>query len=204
MASDDLISGRAEAITDFLQRRRSVVARNQQTDPIPEGDLNIILSCGIRVPDHGALAPWRIVVIDKQAGAWLGEEILAPAFQAEHSDATEAMLTAERNRFLRGGVVLAVLSTPQESKKIPLWEMELSAGAVCTNLVVAATALGYGAQWLTEWPAYNKAVLSALGGAENTDKIAGFIYVGQRQTAPEERRRPDPQIVISRLTVPNP
>ena len=204
MASDDLISGRAEAITDFLQRRRSVVARNQQTDPIPEEDLNIILSCGIRVPDHGALAPWRIVVIDKQAGAWLGEEILAPAFQAEHSDATEAMLTAERNRFLRGGVVLAVLSTPQESKKIPLWEMELSAGAVCTNLVVAATALGYGAQWLTEWPAYNKAVLSALGGAENTDKIAGFIYVGQRQTEPEERRRPDPQIVISRLTVPNP
>ena len=166
--------------------------------------MNIILSCGIRVPDHGALAPWRIVVIDKQAGAWLGEEILAPAFQAEHSDATEAMLTAERNRFLRGGVVLAVLSTPQESKKIPLWEMELSAGAVCTNLVVAATALGYGAQWLTEWPAYNKAVLSALGGAENTDKIAGFIYVGQKQTAPEERRRPDPQIVISRLTVPNP
>ena len=204
MASDDLISGRAEAITDFLQRRRSVVARNQQTEPIPDADLNIILSCGIRVPDHGALAPWRIVVIDKQAGAWLGEEILAPAFQAEHSDATEAMLTAERNRFLRGGVVLAVLSTPQESKKIPLWEMELSAGAVCTNLVVAATALGYGAQWLTEWPAYNKAVLSALGGAENTDKIAGFIYVGQRQTAPEERRRPDPQTVISRLTVPNP
>ena len=204
MTSDDLISGRAEAVTDFLQRRRSVVARNQQTDPIPDADLNIILSCGIRVPDHGALAPWRIVVIDKQAGAWLGEEILAPAFQAEHSDATEAMLTAERNRFLRGGVVLAVLSTPQESKKIPLWEMELSAGAVCTNLVVAATALGYGAQWLTEWPAYNKAVLSALGGAENTDKIAGFIYVGQRQTEPEERRRPDPQIVISRLTVPNP
>lgn len=204
MTSDDLISGRAEAVTDFLQRRRSVVARNQQTEPIPDADLNIILSCGIRVPDHGALAPWRIVVIDKQAGAWLGEEILAPAFQAEHSDATEAMLTAERNRFLRGGVVLAVLSTPQESKKIPLWEMELSAGAVCTNLVVAATALGYGAQWLTEWPAYNKAVLSALGGAENTDKIAGFIYVGQRQTEPEERRRPDPQIVISRLTVPNP
>lgn len=203
MASDRQISQPANVITDFLQTRRSVVARNQQTDPISRADLTTILSCGIRVPDHGALAPWRIVVIDKQAGAWLGDEVLVPEFQAQHADATEAMLTAERNRFLRGGVVLAVLSTPKDSKKIPVWEMELSAGAVCTTLVTAATALGYGAQWLTEWPAYNAAVLSALGGTENTDKIAGFIYVGQRQTPPEERRRPDPQMVISTLTVPN-
>lgn len=184
-----------EVIT-FLQNRRSVLTKTLDTDPLERESIETILNCGLRVPDHGALAPWKVVVIEKAAGSWFGTEVLAPTFMANHSDATEAMLDAERTRFTRGGVVFAVISTPVESLKIKDFEMQLSAGAVCLNLVSAGLALGYGAQWLTEWPAFDDTVLDALGGRVGTDKIAGFVYVGKKTIEPKPRRRPDPATTV--------
>lgn len=176
----------------FLQKRRSVLTKTLDTEPLDREAIETLLNCGLRVPDHGALAPWKIIVIEKEAGSWLGRELLAPTFAAQHADASEAMLEAERVRFTRAGVVLAVLSTPVDSLKITPFEMQLSAGAVCLNLVSAGLAMGYGAQWLTEWPAFDDGVLNALGGRIGTDKIAGFVYVGKKTVEPNERRRPDP------------
>ena len=151
-------------ITEFLKNRRSVLIKNLNAAPIDTGDIDEILECGLRVPDHGVLGPWRIRVITPETGAHLGQHILAPEFAAKQADATEAMLTFERHRFTRTGAVLAVISTPMEHSKIPAWEMHLSAGALCINLLHGALALGYGAQWVTEWYAHNDRLLTELGG----------------------------------------
>lgn len=185
-----------DTVISFLQSRRSVLTKTLSTEPLDRDTIDTILSCGLRVPDHGALAPWKIIVIDKDAGAWFGSEILAPTFAEKHEEATEAMLEAEHNRFTRAGIVFAVLSTPVESLKITPFEMQLSAGAVCLNLVSAGLAMGYGAQWLTEWPAFDDGVLEALGGRVGDDKIAGFVYVGKKTVEPKPRRRPDPALTV--------
>ena len=184
-------------ILEFIRTRRSVVIRNLNNSALPKTDLELIIECGLRVPDHAMLAPWRLCVILPEQGRHLGQQVLVPEFKRLNPDATEAMLEFEAARFTRTGAVVAVISSPQEHPKIPLWEMQLSAGAVCQNLLTSALALGYGAQWVTEWYAYNDKLLTTLGGTAGTDRFAGFVYIGMKNEAPTERRRPDKQDVVS-------
>lgn len=186
-------------VINFLQSRRSVTAKNMDSSFVTDDDLNNILSCGIRVPDHGALTPWILTVIKDEARYRIGNKILAPEFKLNNPDASKEEIEYERNRFIRASVVIGVLSKPVSHPKIPLWEMELSAGAVCANLLIAAQSLGYAAQWLTEWYSYNKIMIKEIGGDPKTDKIAGFIYIGDKVKQPIERRRPLKEKVIKFL-----
>ena len=186
-------------VINFLQSRRSVTAKNMDSSFVTDDDLNNILSCGIRVPDHGALTPWILTVIKDEARYRIGNKILAPEFKLNNPDASKEEIEYERNRFKRASVVIGVLSKPVSHPKIPLWEMELSAGAVCANLLIAAQSLGYAAQWLTEWYSYNKIMIKEIDGNPKTDKIAGFIYIGDKVKQPMERRRPLKEKVIKFL-----
>ena len=186
-------------VINFLQSRRSVTAKNMNSSFVADDDLNNILDCGIRVPDHGALTPWFLTVIKDEARYRIGNKILAPEFKLNNPDASKEEIEFERNRFIRASVVIGVLSKPVSHPKIPLWEMELSAGAVCANLLIAAQSLGYAAQWLTEWYSYNKIMIKEIGGDPKTDKIAGFIYIGDKVKQPIERRRPLKEKVIKFL-----
>ena len=186
-------------VINFLQSRRSVTAKNMDSSFVTDDDLNNILACGIRVPDHGALTPWNLTVIKDEARYRIGNKILAPEFKLNNPDASKEEIEFERNRFIRTSVVIGVLSKPVSHPKIPLWEMELSAGAVCANLLIAAQSLGYAAQWLTEWYSYNKIMIKEIGGDPKTDKIAGFIYIGDKVKQPIERRRPLKEKVIKFL-----
>ena len=183
-------------VINFLQSRRSVTAKNMNSSFVADDDLNNILDCGIRVPDHGALTPWILTVIKDEARYRIGNKILAPEFKLNNPDASKEEIEYERNRFIRASVVIGVLSKPVSHPKIPLWEMELSAGAVCANLLIASQSLGYAAQWLTEWYSYNKIMIREIGGDPKTDKIAGFIYIGDKVKQPIERRRPLKEKVI--------
>ena len=167
---------------------------------VKESDLNDILACGIRVPDHGALNPWLLTVIKDKARFRLGAEILVPEYILNYPEATKEEINFEKNRFLRASAVIAVLFKPVSHSKIPHWEMELSTGAVCSNILVAAQSLGYAAQWLTEWYSYNDKMIRAVGGKPETDKLAGFIYIGDKEKEPIERRRPKTEKVIKFLT----
>ena len=186
-------------IIDFLQIRRSVTAKSMTNENFNDEDLNTILNCGIRVPDHGALNPWKLTVIKNDAKLRLGNDVLAKEFNINHPEASEDEIDYERKRFCRASVVIAVLFKPVSHPKIPLWEMQLSAGAVCTTLLIASQSLGYAAQWLTEWYAYNRNMIKELGGNPDTDKIAGFIYIGNKDKSPIERRRPKKKNVIEYL-----
>ena len=187
-------------IIKFLQTRRSITAKNMICNEVNEDDLDDILSCGVRVPDHGALNPWELIVIKGDAKLRIGNDILADEYQLNNPDASEDEINYERNRLCRASVVIAVLFKPVSHPKIPFWEMQLSSGAVCSNLLVAAQSLGYAAQWLTEWYAYNNSMIKELGGNPETDKIAGFIYIGDKDKTPIERRRPNKEKVIRYIT----
>ena len=188
-------------VINFLKTRRSVTAKNMVSGFVTDDDLNNILSCAIRVPDHGALTPWLLTVIKDKARNRIGNEILAREFEARNAEASEEEIDFERHRFLRASVVIGVLFKPVSHPKIPLWEMELSTGAVCSNILTAAQSLGYAAQWLTEWYSYNESMIRELGGNPEADKIAGFIYIGDKEKAPIERRRPIKEKVVQFLDV---
>jgi nitroreductase len=174
---------------DLLLTRRSVKAVTL-TGPGPsKAELETILRAGMRVPDHGKLAPWRFIVIEGAAREKLGE-LFASIYKRNNPDAKESQVQYNRDLALRAPVVVAVLSAPVIPHKIPVWEQELSAGAACQNMLIAATAMGHGVQWVTEWPAYDRDVIKALGGGE-VDRIAGFLYFGTRTETPDDRPRPD-------------
>jgi len=183
-------------VIKFLQSRRSITAKNMICNEVNEDDLDDILKCGIRVPDHGALNPWELIVINGNAKLRLGNDILAKEYQLINPEASVDDINYERSRLCRASVVIAVLFKPVSHPKIPFWEMQLSCGAVCSNLLIAAQSLGYAAQWLTEWYAYNNSMIIELGGNPDTDKIAGFIYIGDKEKTPIERRRPSKEKVI--------
>ena len=186
-------------VISFLSTRRSVTAKTMAVGQVDPTHLDAILTAGIRVPDHGALKPWKLVVITGEARARLDREVIHAEFIAENPDVKPEVEAVETGRLQRADVVIAVLSTPVEHPKINVWEMQLSAGAVCTTLLYAAQSFDYAAQWLTEWYAYSDRMLTALGGRPGTDRIAGFIYIGEKIKPPIERTRPDPEKVIARL-----
>ena len=173
---------------EFLKTRRSVLARNME-EPGPSADvLREILTAATRVPDHGKLAPWRLVVLQEEARATLGK-IAADALAVQAVDKSVDAYASSAAQFLRAPCVIAVLACPKAHPKIPRSEMILSAGAVCMTLLTAAQSLGFAAQWLTGDVAYEPAVLQCLGGHAG-DEIAGFIYIGTPTQAPSERARP--------------
>lgn len=185
---------------DFLLKRRSVVAR-MMTGPGPsDADLEKILRTGMRVPDHGRLTPWRFIVIRGDARARMGE-IVGEAYRKANPDCIEEQVEIERERFMRAPVIVAVASRTNPEHKIPEWEQILSSGAACQNMLSAALSMGYAAQWITEWPAYNAGIRTALG-LEPADRIAGFLYFGSMTDAPTDRERPDYGNIVSEWTGP--
>jgi nitroreductase len=183
----------APAALDLLLSRRSGSAK-AMTEPGPsKKQLAEILKASARAPDHGKLFPWRFLVIEDKGRSRAGD-ILAEVMEAEGERAKQ--VEEERERFLRAPVVVAVISAAREQHKIPVWEQELSAGAVCQNMLIAATASGFVAQWVTEWYAYHPVVKQRLGLTAG-ERIAGFIYIGTAKDELEERPRPDMDKIVS-------
>ena len=184
---------------DFYLKRQSVLAKKMSPKPIKKGDLNQIIQAGIRVPDHGALNPWKLVIIQGEQLAKIDKDIILKEYIKKNPNSDKYFHEIESKRFQRAGAVIAVLSTPVDHPSIPLWEMQLSSGAVCMNLLSCAQSLGYAAQWLTEWYSYNDTMLTHLGGRVGIDKISGFIYIGHKTEEPKERKRPNPADVLTYL-----
>jgi len=184
-----------EALPLLLSRRSGSAKTMTGPGPGPE-DLRHILTAGARVPDHGKLAPWRFIVFEDEGRARMGE-ILTAAIMKEPG-VTQTRIEQERGRFLRAPIVIAVVARLREQIPIPLWEQELSAGAACQNMLIAAHALGFVAQWVTEWYAYHPEVLERIG-VKAGERVAGFIYVGTSTVPLEERPRPDIDTITTRF-----
>ncbi|MCJ7995801.1 nitroreductase [Rhizobium cremeum] len=175
-------------LIDYLAVRRSVPAF-QMSEPGPTtAEIERILTLAVRVPDHGKIAPWRFIVYRGEERVRIGEALLALALE-KNPDLSEEMVTVERTRFTRAPVVIGVVSKAGPHVKIPEWEQLMSAGAVCLNLLMAANAVGFVSNWLTEWFAYDERAYPLLG-IQPGEKVAGFIHVGSTTFPITERPRP--------------
>lgn len=184
--------------TIHLLRSRRSVAPNMLAEPGPSPDeVETLLLIASRVPDHGRLTPWRFIVLEKEGRRQVGEAI-AEAFASDEPGVDEDRVAFERGRLSRAPAVIVVVSRAKPHVKIPDWEQVMSAGAVCMNLVVAANAMGFGTAWLTEWYAFDRRVLDALG-LEPHERIAGFIHIGTPKEPPVERPRPALADLVTRL-----
>jgi nitroreductase len=179
---------------ELLTTRRSLPNEyHQEPGPTP-AEVETILRCATRVPDHAKLAPWRIHVVQGDARRKLGDQF-ARIYAEKHPNALPQQLEAERKRPCRSPLLL-IVSTRITSDRVPRWEQILSGGAVCQNIVIAATALGYAVQWLTDWIAYDDQVKAALG-VPIEDQFLGFLYIGTPSVVPQERPRPDLDEVVT-------
>ena len=180
----------------LLSARRSTPAiACAEPGPTPE-QLDLILTLGARVPDHGKLAPWRFIVIEGEAREALDAR-LAAALKASDPDIGPGRLAQQASQFSQSALVIGVVSRAGPHVKIPEWEQVLSAGAVCMNVVTAANALGFGAQWLTGWAAYAPEALAILGVGDS-EKVAGFIHIGTPTQTLPDRPRPELSDVVTR------
>lgn len=178
----------------FLNGRRSVPARQLEAPAPDAAVLERMLAAAVRVPDHGKRVPWRFVRIAGDAREALGEALVARALERD-PDAGAAVLDKDRNRF-HAPLAIAVVARLGADEKIPEAERFASACCVCFALLMAAQAEGFGAQWLTGWPAYDEAILRLLGlGAD--ERIAGFIHIGTPRIEAPERDRPDPRALLT-------
>ena len=185
----------ADTLALLARRRSTKVAHFIEPGP-NSAEIDALIRLAARVPDHGKLGPWRFVVMEGEARGRAGEAIAAVIAGDEGVD--ELRLTAARNHFKRAPAVVMVVSTAAPHAKIPEWEQQLSSGAVCFSMLVAAHAMGYAACWLTEWPAYDARTRAALGLAEH-ERVAGFVYLGTAREQPTERVRADAGARISRF-----
>ncbi len=172
-----------------LQVRRSVPAAGLGA-PGPAADqVRQMATIAARVPDHGKITPWRFVIYPMAARQKFGQWFVAAAEHARGPLSREE-IQKERARLTRAPVVVGVLSTPVNHPKVPQWEQVLSAGAACLNFLHAANALGFDAQWLTEWYALDRQMAARMG-ARPGERFAGFIHIGTALEPKTERARPD-------------
>lgn len=182
-------------LRDYLLTRRSVgIAFLGEPGPTPD-ELEQILRIGTRVPDHGKITPWRLVIIEGEDRAKAGEK-LARIMEQANPKLDASSLEAERKRFLPAPLTIGVISSPQPHPKVPQLEQLLSAGNVAFNLLHAAHALGFAASWVTRWYAFD-AEAAAMLGARKDEQFVGFIHIGTPTATIEDRPRPDLESIVT-------
>lgn len=189
-----------ESLLSLLESRRSAAA-GLMGEPGPnERQLRRLLTIAARAPDHGLLEPWRFIIIEGEARAQASQR-LAECYRTENAAMEQGKLqkfAALMGRLFTGAPVTAiVVSRPDPAAKIPVFEQELSAGAVCMNLLTAAHAMGFAANWVTGFSASSPGAREILGVAPG-EKIAGVIFIGTVKEKPADRKRPDVDLLATR------
>ena len=184
------------SLLTFLKTRKSASAKAMGEPGPSPSVLDEIMRLSLRVPDHGKLAPWRFVVFEGAARAKVGEAFKARWAELNPTHGAEA-LEFHVGLFMRAPVVVVVVSTAAEHVKIPIWEQQLSAAALSFNLVLAAQAYGFDAQWQSDWVAYDAKAKAAMGVSE-AEKIAGVVYIGTSTLPLEDRPRPELASIVTR------
>lgn len=185
------------AAMDFLLSRRSRPAKTLAF-PVPtDQELQPILTAAARTPDHGKLEPWRFIILTDAALPRLAD--LTEQRGLSLGIDTDKLAKAKA-QFASAGLVVAVISSPKPSEKVPYLEQIYSAGAVCLALVNAALASGWGANWLSGWMAFDSEILSHGLKLSEGETVAGFIHIGSETSAPPDRPRPDLKSITTWVT----
>lgn len=184
------------SVLAFLRSRKSASAKAMMGPGPSTLQIAEILEIAVRVPDHGKLTPWRFILFEGDARAKAGEAF-SRVWAERHPSHGQDSLNFQAGIFMRAPVVLAVVSMAADHVKIPIWEQRMSAAAVCYNVLLAATAMGFAAQWQSDWVVYDEAA-KAVMGISVAEKVAGIIYMGQTSVPLEDRPRPDALALLTR------
>ncbi len=176
-------------IVDFLLRRNSAPIHELKEPAPSDGEIETLMRVATRVPDHGRMEPWRFILYRGDAREKVGK-MLADLAEKREGPLNEVRRDKELTRFSRAPLVIGVVSAPRQNPKIPDWEMQLSGGAAAMNLIIAANAMGYGTNWITNWYAYDEEGRRLLGLAPH-ERVIGFVHVGTFSGTVPERPRPD-------------
>src|SRR5436853_297976 len=182
---------------DLLKSRTSVAAANLGEPGPSESQINEMLTIATRVPDHGKLTPWRFILFRGDARFAVGEQLAELRLRNE-PEISPGFIQQDRMRLALSPLAIVVVSRAAPHPKIPEWEQVMSAGAAAMNLVLAAHAMGFGANWMTEWYAYDRTALDALGLAPN-ERIAAFVHIGRPTGPPADRPRPPLSEIATRF-----
>ena len=177
----------------FLARRQSQPAKTFTGLCPDRAALMPILTAAVRVPDHGKLEPWRLIVLERADMARLAD--LAET-RARETGGDAERIEKGRGQFDRGALAVVVISSPKDHPKVPVSEQVLSAGALCLGLVNAATAAGWGANWLTGWVAHDAGFAARAFGCSGAESVAGIVHIGQPTNPAPDRPRPDPARIV--------
>jgi nitroreductase len=178
----------------LMKTRRSGRPRDLVAPGPRPAQLREIFEIAMRTPDHGKLHPWRFVHV-KRGRRPAFAALLQLAYRVENPAPGRLEIEANERFAHQAPELVVALSSPTPGIKIPVWEQELSCGAACMNLLLAAHASGFAAGWVTGWAAYSPEVLAAFGAPP--ERIAGFIFLGAPGAELEERARPDYDEVVS-------
>ena len=179
----------ASPIIDFLLTRSSAPIHELREPAPSDSEIETMLTIASRVPDHGRLTPWRFILYRGEAREKIGEK-LAELAEKREGPLTEGRRNQELTRFSRAPLVIGVVSSPKENPKIPQWEMFLSGGMAALNLMIAANALGYATNMITNWYSDVEEGRALLGLAPH-ERVVGFVHIGTYEGTAPERPRPD-------------
>ncbi|MCR4268871.1 nitroreductase [Nitratireductor sp. ZSWI3] len=183
------------SVLDFMLARKSAPIQDLAEPAPSDEEIRTILTAAARVPDHGRLTPWRFILYRGDARHAIGEK-LAELAQEREGPLPEMRLEKERTRFSRAPLVIGVVSVPKKSPTIPEWELFLSGGMAAMNLMIAANAMGYGTNLITNWYSNDAEGRRILGLAPD-ERVIGFVHIGSFDGEVPERPRPDVDALIS-------
>ena len=183
---------------ELLATRRSLPLRALVAPGPSAAELDTMLAIAARVPDHGRLVPWRFIVLEGEARAEAGRRFDA-LYKAQNPDLPDAKAQMWRDYMMRAPVTVVAVSRPDPAAKVPEFNQVLSAGAACMNLIAAATAMGYAAHWLLKWPGRDPEA-AALLGVLPSERVAGFLHLGNPADVVADRPRPDMAALVTRWT----
>lgn len=176
-------------IVDFLLTRGSAPIQELKEPAPSDAEIETLIRIASRVPDHGRLEPWRFILYRGEAREKIGEK-LADLAEKREGPLPEGRVSQEKARFSRAPLVIGVIHVPRENPKIPQWEMLLSGAAAAMNLVIAANAMGYSTNWITNWYSDVEEGRRILGLAPE-ERVIGFVHIGTFSGEKVERPRPD-------------
>jgi len=183
------------SVLDFMLARRSTPVKDLAEPAPSQEELESILKAASRVPDHGRLTPWRFILYRGDVRATIGDALAERAVERE-GELPQARIEQERTRFSRAPLVIGVICVPKESPAIPEWEMFLSGGMAAMNLMIAANALGYGTNLITNWYS-NDAEGRRILGLAPQERVIGFVHIGSYDVELMERPRPELATIVS-------
>lgn len=184
-----------QAAFDFFRTRKSVPLTQFKGPGPDDAQITELLEIAARVPDHGRVEPWRFIIYRGEAALKAGVDIAALAVK-RRGEIPEAEMERERNRLNRAPLAVGVISSVNAESHIPDWEQFLSAGAVAMNLVSAATAAGFAANWITGWFCDDEEGRTIIG-LEQHERVAGIIHIGNYDVKIPDRPRPDVSSITS-------